>query len=239
MKLPSAALPTAFGLCLLGSYFAFPGPWASVDKAVFFFFNARLAPDSLFLRITAYTNVRAFDAVAFAAMGLVYLYFFRKRDNSGKRRLIALGVCMLLTALFIKQCGNFLAIQHPSPTLTFTGVNRVSKLVDVAAKDSSRNSFPGDHGMMLMIFAGFAARYFNKRAFAASVVGVVLFSLPRIASGAHWFSDVFVGSLAVVCITLGWFLCTPVADWCAGRIERLLPSRLFPPGKSGMSGSRG
>lgn len=236
MNLRSAVLSTVFGLCLIGSYYVFPSAWAAVDKAVFFFFNARLEPGSPLLWIAAYTNLRAFDAVAFVAMGLLYLYFFLKQDNSGKRRMVALGICMLLVAVLIKQCGNILNIRHPSPTLVFKDINRLSKLVDIAAKDASRNSFPGDHGMMLMVFAGFVARYFGKRAFVAASAIVVVFSLPRIISGAHWFSDVFMGSLAIVCITLGWFLCSPASDWCAGRVERLLPARLYPPGGKGMFG---
>lgn len=228
-----------FGIFLLGSHYVFPGAWAAADKAVFFFFNAYLKPGSLFLLVTAYTNVRAFDVVAFGAMGLLYLYFFRKQDNSGKRRMIALGICMVLAAVLIKQCGNLLNIKHPSPTLVFRDVNRVSHLVDIAVKDASRNSFPGDHGMMLMVFAGFMARYFGWRAFAAAALIAAAFSLPRIVSGAHWFSDVFMGSLAIACIGLSWFLCTPASDWCAGRIERLLPPWLYPPGENGMLGSRG
>lgn len=34
----------------------------------------------------------------------------------------------------------------------FTNINRVSELLSVPTKDASRDSFPGDHGMMLLIF---------------------------------------------------------------------------------------
>jgi len=166
--------------------------------------------------------------VAFVAMGLLYLYYFLKQDVPGKRKMFSLGVCMLLAAVVIKQCGNLLSIRHPSPTLVFRNANRLSKLVDIAAKDASRNSFPGDHGMMLMIFAAFMARYFGRRAFLAAACIVVIFSMPRIASGAHWFSDIYMGSLTIVCITLSWFLLTPASDRCAAKIEKILPVWLFP-----------
>ena len=234
MKIRAAFGITLFGICLLGSYFLLRGTWTELDTAVFYFFNDKLVPGSLFLDVTAYTNKRAFDVISFTAMGLLYWYYFRRKDNQGRRTMICLGVCMLLAGIVIKQCGNVLPIAHPSPTYTFEGVNRLTKLTDIVTKDASRNSFPGDHGMMLMIFAGFMARYFGKRAFALAALFVVVFSLPRIMSGAHWFSDIYMGSLAIACMTLSWFLLTPASDSCAGRLERFLPAWFFPPNGRGM-----
>lgn len=82
--------------------------------------------------------------------------------------------------------------------------------------------------MMLMIFAAYVARYFGARAFAAAACIVVVFAMPRIASGAHWFGDVYMGSLAIVCIIVSWVFLTPLSDRLAGFFERFLPARLFP-----------
>ena len=223
-----------FGVCLLASYFLFRETWDAVDRAVFYFFNTRLVPGSLFLDVVAYTNVRLFDVIAFSAMGALYFHYFYRKGNAGRRTMLCLGVLMLITAVCIKQGGNLIPISHRSPTLVFDNVNRLSKLTAIVAKDASRNSFPGDHGMMLMIFAGFMARYFGRRAFAVAALIVVVFAMPRIASGAHWFSDVYMGSLAISCIMLSWFLLTPASDFCAARLERLVPAWLFPPGQTGM-----
>lgn len=48
--------------------------------------------------------------------------------------------------------------------------------------------------MMLLIFTFYMLRYFGKKAFAASLLVVIVFSMPRIMSGAHWLTDVVVGS---------------------------------------------
>lgn len=237
-KIKFALLISMVGVVLLGSYFLFPTAWAEVDKAVFFFFNDRLVPGSTFLTIVAYVNMRAFDIVAFISMGALYFYFFRQMDNAGKRKMIGLGLSMLLIAVFIKQCGNLLPITHKSPSLFFKNVNRLTQLTDIVTKDASRNSFPGDHGMMLMIFAAYIARYFGRRAFFAAAVIVVVFAMPRIASGAHWFSDIYMGSLAIVCLTLSWVLLTPVSDKFAGFLERFIPAWIFPVGETGMFKSK-
>ena len=139
-----------------------------------------------------------------------------------------MGILMLLFAVAIKQTGRFLPIAHPSPTLFFENVTRLSELVDIPAKDADRNSFPGDHGMMLMIFTAFLGRYFGRRAFFAGLFLVVIFSMPRIASGAHWFSDVYVGSLAISCIALSWALLTPASDMCIRGLESVVPWKYIP-----------
>ncbi|CNH93688.1 undecaprenyl pyrophosphate phosphatase [Yersinia pekkanenii] len=44
----------------------------------------------------------------------------------------------------------------------------LSELTGIPTKDASGDSFPGDHGMMLMILACFMLRYFSRGAFAIS-----------------------------------------------------------------------
>lgn len=236
------SLYTIFGICLLGSYLYFSEAWATLDNSVFYFFNRRLVPGSYFLTITAWTNLRAFDVISFAVMGCLYFYYFQQQDNAGKRKMLALGLCMLLMGIVIKQCGRLIPIAHPSPTLVLPDSNRLKHLVDIAGKDASKDSFPGDHGMMLMIFAGFMARYFGKKAFAVAALIVIVFSLPRIASGAHWFTDIYVGSLAISSVCLSWFLLTPASEFCAQALKRLIPSFLFPeqaPGATRQTQKRG
>lgn len=235
-RLFAAAALTLFGACLLASYFLCDTVWKTLDRAIFYYFNSRLVPGSWFTSFVAYTNVRIFDAVSFVAMGCLYLCYFQRRDNAGKRMLFSVGLCMLLTGIVIKQCSGLVPITHPSPTYTFEGVNRVSKMVDFVTKDADRNSFPGDHGMMLMVFAAYMARYFGKRAFAFAALIAVVFAMPRILSGAHWFSDIYMGSLSIACMKVSWVLLTPASDWFVAKLEKLLPGWLFPPGGTRMFG---
>lgn len=222
-----------FGILLLVSYYYSyrNGFWFNIDSVIFHFFNQFLdGSHQCFLNFIAITNHRAFDVVSFIAMASLYYFYFRKKDNKNKRKMIALGIMMLIMAILIKQWGRFIPITHASPTLYFSqfeSVNRVSLLTHFGTKDAATDSFPGDHGMMLMIFAAFMWRYFGLKAFTLSVLIVLFFSAPRIIIGAHWFTDVYIGSLAICSIVLSWFLLTPASDIVIGYIIRLIPKRFF------------
>lgn len=88
-----------------------------------------------------------------AGDGYVDAEFLAERKRPGRRRIVIIGLVMLLTAVVLNQLGQALIpVKRASPTLTFTDINRVSELLSVPTKDASRDSFPGDHGMMLLIF---------------------------------------------------------------------------------------
>ncbi|MFJ5507181.1 phosphatase PAP2 family protein [Pectobacterium jejuense] len=201
------------------------GFWLTLDSHIFFYFNRLLVDSPTFLHLVAITNNRAFDGFALVAMGLLYLSFYLKATSTERRRLLVLGFIMLLTAVVLNQAGHLLPVQHASPTLYFSDVNRVSDLTGIPTKDASSDSFPGDHGMMLMIFAAFMLRYFTRTAFAIGLAIMVIFSLPRIMIGAHWFTDIAVGSLSVVLVGLSWWLLTPASDAAIALLNRLLPKK--------------
>ncbi|MEB6080269.1 phosphatase PAP2 family protein [Serratia marcescens] len=229
-NLPLILFFNLLGVALFLSWFlpANHGGWFTLDSAIFFFFNRHLATDPAFLHLVAITNNRAFDVISLLAMGLLYLYFYLKQDATGRRRLVITGVVMLLTAVVLNQLGHLLPVKHPSPTLTFDNIHRVSELTGIPTKDASGDSFPGDHGMMLIIFSCFMLRYFGRGAFAVALLITLVFSLPRVMIGAHWFTDIAVGSLSVVLVGASWVLMTPCSDWIVDRLNRLLPGKHRP-----------
>lgn len=229
-NLPFILFFNLLGVALFLSWFlpANHGGWFTLDSAIFFFFNRHLATDPSFLHLVAITNNRAFDVISLLAMGLLYLYFYLKQDAAGRRRLVITGVVMLLTAVVLNQLGHLLPVKHPSPTLTFDNIHRVSELTGIPTKDASGDSFPGDHGMMLIIFSCFMLRYFGRSAFAIALLITLVFSLPRVMIGAHWFTDIAVGSLSVVLVGASWVLMTPCSDWIIDRLNRLVPGKHRP-----------
>ncbi|MGS4263678.1 phosphatase PAP2 family protein [Serratia marcescens] len=229
-NLPFILFFNLLGVALFLSWFlpANHGGWFTLDSAIFFSFNRHLATDPAFLHLVAITNNRAFDVISLLAMGLLYLYFYLKQDAAGRRRLVITGVVMLLTAVVLNQLGHLLPVKHPSPTLTFDNIHRVSELTGIPTKDASGDSFPGDHGMMLIIFSCFMLRYFGRGAFAVALLITLVFSLPRVMIGAHWFTDIAVGSLSVVLVGASWVLMTPCSDWIVDRLNRLLPGKHRP-----------
>ncbi|MGL6163247.1 MAG: phosphatase PAP2 family protein, partial [Aeromonas veronii] len=161
-----------------------------------------------------------FDLAVLACMGLILARCFFARDLAGRRQLVAMGIVMLLSALVINQLGHRLPVERPSPTLMVADALRVTQISAIPTKDSSGDSFPGDHALFLMIFAGYALRYLPRWAGVSALLMVPIFSAPRILAGAHWFTDVYVGSLGLATLCLPWLLLTPLAD---RLIERISP----------------
>ncbi len=223
-------LLNALGVVLFLSRYLTPdhGFWAGVDKGIFFSFNNQMVNHPGFALLVAVTNLRGFDLVSLLAMGALYLVYWRRETPPGRRRLLAISIAMLLSAVTLNQLGHLLPVQHKSPTLFFENAHRVSELTGIPAKDASANSFPGDHGMMLMIFACFMWRYFGFRAFLAGTAIVVIFALPRVIAGAHWFTDIAVGSLSVLLVGLSWVLLTPLGDALVSFFYRKLPGKYKP-----------
>ncbi len=229
-RLLSILVLNALGLMLFFSWYlpANHGFWFAIDKNIFYWFNDRLETNRLVLWLVAITNFRAFDGISLLAMGALYLSFWLKETPEGRRRMLAIGITMLITALLLNQLGRLIPVERPSPTNSFPNVHHVAELTGIPTKDASGDSFPGDHGTMLMIFACFMLRYFTRRSFAVAVLIILVFALPRVTIGAHWFTDIAVGSLSLILVGMSWWLMTPASDHLVNRIYRYLPNIPFP-----------
>ena len=221
------------GVLLFGSWFItqYQGLWFEIDKAIFYTFNEQLTLSKTFMYFVAFVNLRAFDLVAFAAMLGIFYSYYCKANVEGKRWLFCVGIAMLLSAIVMKQFDRMLDIDRDSASILldqlYHNVNFVSELSGWPAKDSSGSSFPGDHGMMLLIFVAYMWKYIGRAAFFKALAVFVVFSFPRIMSGAHWFSDIYVGSLSFALIILSWILLSPAADICIEWLEKKIPLRYF------------
>lgn len=226
-RFPLIILLNAVGVALFLSWYL-PinhGFWSGVDVAIFRFFNQGLSADNLtYAWFLAIINNRAFDGCSLLAMGGLMLSFWLKEDAQGRRRIVIIGLVMLLAAVIINQLAqHFVPVTRSSPSLSVPGAHRVSDYVAFNTKDGSRDSFPGDHGMMLLIFASFMWRYFGVKAFLISLAIFVVFAFPRVMIGAHWFTDIAVGSLTSVLIGVPWVLLTPLSDKAIRIFEYNLP----------------
>jgi membrane-associated phospholipid phosphatase len=82
--------------------------------------------------------------------------------------------------------------------------------------------------MMLIIFSCFMLRYLSKSAFAVALIITLIFSLPRVMIGAHWFTDIAVGSMSVVLVGASWWLMTPASDTLINWLDQKLPGKKNP-----------
>lgn len=204
------------------------GFWQAADVGVFRFFNDLLPQSRAFMYFVALVNLRIFDAVPFCFMLAILYGHYRKKTPEGKRRLFCVGMLMLLTAVAAKYVdAHWINIARLSPSRFFADANLVSELSGWPAKDMAGDSFPGDHGMMLLIFSFYMLRYCGRRAFGRCLAVVAVFSLPRLMSGAHWLTDIAVGSLSIVLVLCGWLLYTPLADSLLELLAARLPLKYF------------
>nr|WP_271268815.1 phosphatase PAP2 family protein [Silvania confinis] len=225
-RLPLILLLNIAGLALFLSWYlpVNHGFWFPLDSGIFHFFNQELVKSRAFLWLVAITNNRAFDACSLLAMGYLMLSFWRQENAVGRRRIVMMGLTMLLAAVVINQLAQALIpVKRSSPTLFFPDIYRVSELLNISTKDASKDSFPGDHGMMLLIFSAFMWRYFGRKTFVLALIIFIVFAFPRVMIGAHWFSDIAVGSLSVALIGLPWCLMTPLSDRVIALFDRYLP----------------
>ena len=144
-RYPLILLLNIVGLALFLSWYipAGHGFWSSLDTGVFRFFNHKLVESPLFLWVVAITNNRAFDGCSLLAMGALMLHFWLKETSEGRRRIVAIGLVMLLTAVILNQLGQALIpVKRASPTLMLDNIYRVSELLHIPTKDASKDSFP-------------------------------------------------------------------------------------------------
>lgn len=190
------------------------GYWQPLDEGVFWWFNQRLVTVPGFAELVAFVNQRWIDG---AVALLMALFVFRHAWlASGRERARICCLLIIMAGCFSLQAavGKALPVERPSPTLVFEQAERVSQLVpDIKAKDASGSSFPSDHGIGFATFLVFAIYRFPRRYLFAVVPLVLALAMPRVMSGAHWFTDFLCGSIPLALITAAWLFHTPLARW--------------------------
>ncbi|WP_432470903.1 phosphatase PAP2 family protein [Amphritea sp. HPY] len=201
--------------------------WLYLDNQSFWAMNNSLAWGETWQKIWAIANNRAFDLVAAFAMLSLFAYPALISDRSNQRRYIAIFALAILTVLIFITIGKEIPVDRVSATTDYKDALRLSQLVpDIPTKDIASDSFPGDHGLVLFIFAGFACYYLSRAAGVLACLFMVAFALPRLMSGAHWLTDEIVGAVFLGTIALSWVFATPlgykVVNWIEQKIPRWL-----------------
>lgn len=203
------------------------GLWLALDEQLFWAMNRSLNWGEGWQRLWAIANNRAFDLAAAAAMATLFAHRALFSDRKRLKHYVAVGGFMFATLLFMLVISKELPIVRPSATALFPEALRLSQLVtDIPTKDFSSDSFPGDHGLVLLLCAGFALIYLPLPHGVLALVFMVLFTLPRLMSGAHWVTDEVVGALSLGLIALSWLFATPLHKMALGWFQRQV-DRLF------------
>jgi membrane-associated phospholipid phosphatase len=199
--------------------------WLALDDWAFWSMNNSLAEGKLWQQFWAVANNRAFDLVAALSMMLLFAHRALIKDREHLLRYIAIGIFMTLSVVLVLQFGKWIPVERPCGTIVYPEALRLTELVPhIDTKDLSDDSFPGDHGLVLLLCAGFILYNLPRAYGLLALVFMVIFTIPRLMSGAHWLSDELVGAVGLGCLSLSWILATPLHDrvvyWLETKLQR-------------------
>lgn len=216
---------------LIGSWFFPPtrAIWAVIDREMYFALNHLITKTMNLHLFWAFCNTRANDWVFDVVMLVFFLtYIFSPPNEKRKERVVIITIA-ILTMLFIFAFINRLIFHHiltiyrESPAMVFQEGRRISDLVtSIHVKEMAHNSYPGDHGTTACSFITMTAFTMGrKRAFVAVLLATPLLIMPRMVSGAHWFSDVIMGSFLIVIIPSTLIFCSPIFPYLTQTFFRI------------------
>lgn len=198
--------------------------WEPLDAWFFYTLNGSLAEGHSWQTFWAMANTKRFDiGSALAILSIYSFYLFSGTRDQFEERTTA-GAFMLVTVVIAIQISkNFLDYGRPGPSTTLQPSILLSEIVTgFEFKDSSNGSFPGDHGIALIIFTAMIW-YFAGRTYGLVMAGLAFFLLlPRMVVGANWLTDNAVGAAFVSLLALGWTLATPLPRWFIGKVKPLV-----------------
>ena len=191
--------------------------WDALDEFVFRALNDSRAWGGSWQTFWAWANVREADLVPFVLMLALLAWW---TCEGGRRRIGRRAVGVFAFAFALLTICNMSAEsledvegwRRRSPTLQLADVQLLSELVPgVDAKDVSGKSFPGDHAIALLAVAGFLWIKAGRRRGLLSLMILSPFMLPRLVSGAHWLTDILIGSVCMLLVIMSWWFATPLA----------------------------
>lgn len=177
-----------------------------VDADVFFFLNQTIALGRGWQLLWAVTNFRGFDIISGVFIFFVLLFYVKCQNKNFIhefiRYLVFLLILVVINKLIIAGIMELIHYQRSSPSLTLKGALRLSDFVSsIHFKDASHDCFPGDHAAIIM---GSVAYFFKVAKLKVGIISIfvlVPFIIPRLAVGAHWFTDCLIGSSIVVTLS--------------------------------------
>lgn len=206
--------------------------WNTIDLSIFKFLNETLRESpgiQLFWALANHKNADWLSDVIIIAFFLSYA----KQLPSGERykaaaRLVCCALIMVSTIyLFNRKLVPYIDIKRASPSRTVENCVLLSKeLPHIHIKDASKRSFPGDHATTALLFALLFSNLpgtppsRHLRLLAASYA--LFLCLPRLVVGAHWPTDVAIGSGALATSVSSWFFFSPLGPTLINLLERSL-----------------
>ncbi|HNE25832.1 MAG TPA: phosphatase PAP2 family protein [Pseudomonadales bacterium] len=222
------------GLGLLASWLlpATRALWDTADQAIFYALNGTLNPaPSLWGAFWALLSFRPMDLLAlFSLLPFLLIPDLLIQKNQRATACIQLFLIlaiMLAVRLVVREITDTLEWRGFSPSRTLQPVYFLSQLYPhLNPKDASNASFPGDHAAVLMIVVSFLLLQRINRWSVFILAVLLLFLMPRLIAGAHWFTDVVVGGTLIATQSMAYGYFTPWPKrWAEQLAQRWVPER--------------
>jgi Kdo2-lipid A phosphotransferase len=207
---------------LLFSFFFPPlhALWQAVDTAVFKSLNSMMDNSRAWQLFWGLLNHKRADIVEDAIFLMFFIVAVYQAPPGEKgRRTVQFLFCIAISASIIyfvneQLIRKHLLIPRASPSLVISPCTRLSVTMPwLLSKDATLGSFPGDHATTLLLFASFYTLYAGKKAGLYAFGYAILRILPRLVVGAHWLSDIVVGTISLVLFFQSWLFFTPLQAW--------------------------
>lgn len=204
--------------------------WDAVDLAVFKTLNSTIRDNKFTQYFWALLNHKKMDLVEDVIFLLFFIWGIFSAPKEFRWKKTAQFIFCILVAgcviFFVNR--NFLRHNHfiprESPSLVVSHCTRISAEIPWKdLKDETISSFPGDHATTLFLFGFLFTAFVPRRLAIVAWLYVALRTLPRLVVGAHWFSDIAVGSVSIALFFVACFLYTPLGTVIINFIERLVP----------------
>jgi membrane-associated phospholipid phosphatase len=202
---------------------------SALDRWCFYALNGSLDGSPSWQLFWALANHKVADWIhdtVFLGLIILAVLAVPKRERLQKiAQFIFSGICIAAVIYWINRglfrenpaCGRL------SPSLELPDAIRLSPIFPTLhVKDASSQSFPGDHATTALLFGLYYHYYAHKKLALLGWLYAILICLPRLVVGAHWLSDVVIGSGSIALFFSSWVLYSPLGFYATGLIERLL-----------------
>jgi Kdo2-lipid A phosphotransferase len=213
--------------------------WKALDEGLYKILSHSISTSTFWQDFWAVANHRIGDIIEDVFFLIFFLWLLKVTPRGEKLRksaeffflaLLTASVVIFINNLLFKQIVH---IKRYSPSLILDSLPRLADYVSwIKVKKGAKACFPSDHSTTAVMFV---ANFFLLTKNRALLTTVALYGIflctPRLIAGAHWFTDVFCGSVSVVIILYGWALYTPFASICVDMLHKLFlwTSSLFTP----------
>lgn len=169
--------------------------WSAIDTSLFSLLNGSLQGHPLWHGFWAATLSYESDLLLTLILVGLALGYVWPAPRERLRNLF--WVCGIgLAGLLLVRWGGFLS--RASPTLAVEpAVRSVNLLPWLHIRDSSLHSFPSDHAFVLLFATLFFFSFGRRWEGVASLFCLGLYGAGRLITGAHWVTDMAVGSVAL------------------------------------------